>query len=71
MNKRKKHSITILLVIMLITLLSVVGCTNKQEYVLQYLDDNQDMVTEVYTTLDSINSKTIELDSLGINYWID
>ena len=40
---------------MLITLLSVVGCTTKQEYVIQYLDDNQDMVTEVYTTIDSIN----------------
>ncbi len=71
MNKRKKHSITILLVIMLITLLSVVGCTAKQEYVIQYLDDNQDMVTEVYTTLDSINHKTHQLDSLGINYWIE
>lgn len=71
MNKRKKHSITILLVIMLITLLSVVGCTTKQEYVIQYLDDNQDMVTEVYTTLDSINHKAHQLDSLGINYWIE
>ena len=71
MNKRKKHSITILLIIMLITLLSVVGCTAKQEYVIQYLDDNQDMVTEVYTTLDSINNKTIELDSLGIKYWVE
>lgn len=72
MNKRnKKHSITILLVIMLITLLSVVGCTNKQEYILQYLDDNQDMVTEVYTTIDSINSKITELDSLGITYWVN
>lgn len=71
MNKRKKHSITILLIIMLITLLSVVGCTTKQEYVIQYLDDNQDMVTEVYTTLDSINHKAHQLDSLGINYWIE
>ena len=71
MNKRKKHSITILLVIMLITLLSAVGCTAKQEYVIQYLDDNQDMVTEVYTTLDSINHKAHQLDSLGINYWIE
>ena len=71
MNKRKKHSITILLVIMLITLLSVVGCTTKQEYVIQYLDDNQDMVTEVYTTIDSINSKITELDSLGITYWVE
>ena len=72
MNKRnKKHSITILLVIMLITLLSVVGCTTKGEYILQYLDDNQDMVTEVYTTIDSINSKITELDSLGITYWVN
>ena len=71
MNKKKKHSITILLVIMLITLLSVVGCTNKGEYILQYLDDNQDMVTEVYTTIDSINSKITELDSLGITYWVN
>ncbi len=71
MNKRKKHSITILLIIMLITLLSVVGCTTKQEYILQYLDANQEMVTEVYTTIDSINSKTIELDSLGIKYWVE
>lgn len=71
MNKRKKHSITILLVIMLITLLSVVGCTTKQEYVIQYLDDNQDMVTEIYTSIDSVNIKTIELDSLGIKYWVE
>ena len=71
MNKRKKHSITILLIIMLITLLSAVGCTNKQEHILQYLDDNQDMVTEVYTTIDSINSKITELDSLGITYWVN
>lgn len=71
MNKRKKHSITILLVIILITLLSVVGCTIKQEYILQYLDENQEMVTEIYTTIDSINNKTIELDSLGIKYWVD
>ena len=71
MNKRKKHSITILLVIMLITLLSVVGCTTKQEYVIQYLEDNQEMVTEVYTTIDSINSKTIELYSLGIKYLVE
>lgn len=72
MNKRnKKHSITILLVILMIVLLSAVGCTNKQEYILQYLDDNQEMVTEIYTTIDSINNKTIELDSLGITYWVE
>ena len=71
MNKRKKHSITILLVVILITLLSAVGCTTKQEYILQYLDDNQEMVTEVYTTIDSINSKITELDSLGITYWVN
>ena len=71
MNKRKKHSITILVVILMIVLLSAVGCTAKQEYVIQYLDDNQDMVTEIYTTLDSINHKAHQLDSLGINYWIE
>ena len=71
MKKRKKYSIIILLVIMLITLLLIVSCTTKQEYVLQYLDDNQNMVTEIYTTLDSINHKAHQLDSLGINYWIE
>lgn len=71
MNKRKKHSITILLVVILITLLSAVGCTTKQEYILQYLDENQEMVTEIYTTIDSINNKTLEFDSLGIKYWVD
>ena len=70
MNKRKNYSIPILLVIILFTLLSVVGCTNRQEYILQYLDDNQEMVTEIYTTIDSINSKTLELDSLGTKYWV-
>ena len=71
MKKGKKHSITILLVILIIVLLSAVGCTNKQEHILQYLDDNQEMVTEVYTTIDSINSKITELDSLGITYWVN
>lgn len=71
MNKRKKHSITILLVIMLITLLSAVGCTTKQEYVIQYLDDNQDMVTEVYESIDSVNTRTLHFDSIGIKYWVD
>ena len=71
MDKRKKHSITILLVVILITLLSAVGCTTKQEYILQYLDENQEMVTEIYTTIDSINNKTLEFDSLGIKYWVD
>ena len=72
MNKRnKKRSVPIIIVIMVIILLSVVGCTTKQEYILQYLDSNQEMVTEVYTTIDSINSKTIELDSLGITYWVE
>lgn len=71
MNKRKKYGITILLVVILITLLSIVGCTTKQEYILQYLDENQEMVTEIYTTIDSINNKTLEFDSLGIKYWVD
>ena len=71
MNKRKKRSIPIVVAILIIILLSVVGCTTKQEYILQYLDDNQDMVTEVYTTIDNINSKITELDSLGITYWVN
>ena len=72
MNKRnKKRSIPIVVALLIIILLSAVGCTAKQEYVIQYLDDNKDMVTEVYTTLDSINNKTIELDSLGIKYWVE
>ena len=72
MNKRnKKRSVPIVVALLIIILLSAVGCTNKQEYILQYLDANQEMVTEVYTTINSINSKTIELDSLGIKYWVE
>ena len=69
MNKRKKHSITILLVIMLITLLLVISCTTKQEYVLQYLDD-QELVTEIYDSVDNINTQTRYLDSIGVAYWV-
>ncbi len=71
MNKRKKHSITILIIVLMIVLLSAVGCTSKQEYVLQYLDTNQELVTEIYKSIDSVNTRTLHFDSIGIKYWVD
>lgn len=72
MNKRnKKCSIPIIIALLIIILLSAVGCTNKQEYILQYLDDNQELVTEVYESIDSVHTRTLHFDSIGIKYWVD
>ena len=69
MNKRnKKRSILIVVALLIIILLSAVSCTNKQEYVLQYLDD-QELVTEIYDSADNINTQTRYLDSIGVVYW--
>ena len=63
-NKMRNYIVLLIFTVFL-------SCTNKQEYILQYLDDNQELVTLVYDSVDSINSHTKYLDSIGVTYWVD
>lgn len=57
------------IILLIFTVFLIVSCTNKQEYVLQYLD-GQELVTEIYDSVDSINTQTRYLDSIGVAYWV-
>ena len=63
-NKMRNYIVLLIFTVFL-------SCTSKQEFILQYLDDNQELVTLVYDSVDNINSHTKYLDSIGVTYWVD
>lgn len=64
---RNRHIIGVLVIVLVIFTLTQIF---PRQFIMQYLDEDMNLVTEIFGTRKDFNEKAEELKADGVSYWL-